>query len=296
MSAINNPLIRAGQHLVGAVREASEHSLATLFAGDEKALEQRWACSAVQTKDGKWLVVLGEGHVQGGESVRIRVHDSGVFGRGNLRDRAWFEANAEQILLGALFIKDKGGAASVLQDGVDSSKQLRIKIVELTTAPADARWRTEVSVEAAQAGLDHLATQTALTNVHGDLQARVGNAASNVTTLISTVAGLTTQSALTNVQGDLQARVGNVADDVTIIREKINGITNGGSSGGGAVANEFVPVKFYFTPAGENRRLWTTMKVIGSNGVTHELDPNDFERSLNHYMPYDKPPSGWAPR
>ena len=150
MSAINNPLIRAGQHLVGAVREASEHSLATLFAGDEKTLEQRWACSAVQTKDGKWLVVLGEGHVQGGESVRIRVHDSGVFGRGNLRDRAWFEANAEQILLGALFIKDKGGAASVLQDGVDSSKQLRIKIVELTTAPADARWRTEVSVEAAQ--------------------------------------------------------------------------------------------------------------------------------------------------
>ena len=135
MSAINNPLIRAGQHLVGAVREASEHSLATLFAGDEKALEQRWACSAVQTKDGKWLVVLGEGHVQGGESVRIRVHDSGVFGRGNLRDRAWFEANAEQILLGALFIKDKGGAASVLRDGADSSKQLRIKIVELTTAP-----------------------------------------------------------------------------------------------------------------------------------------------------------------
>ena len=29
------------------------------------------------------------------------------------------------------------------------------------------------------------------------------------------------------------------------------------------------------------------MKVIGSNGVTHELDPNDFVRSLNHSMPYN---------
>ena len=53
------------------------------------------------------------------------------------------------------------------------------------------------------------------------------------------------------------------------------------SGGGGAVANEFVPVKFRFTPAGERRKLWTTMKVIGSNGVTHDLDPNDFVRSLN---------------
>ena len=59
------------------------------------------------------------------------------------------------------------------------------------------------------------------------------------------------------------------------------------SGGGGAVANEFVPVKFRFTPSGKNRRLWTTMKVIGSNGVTHELDPNDFVRSLNHSMPYN---------
>ena len=150
MSTINNPLIRAGQHLVGAVQEASERNLATLFAGDEKTLEQRWACSAVQTKDGKWLVVLGEGHIQGGELVRVRVHDSGVFGRGNLRDRAWFEANAEKILLGALFIKDKSGAGAMLRDGVDPSKQLRIKIVELLAAPADAQWRTEVQVEAAQ--------------------------------------------------------------------------------------------------------------------------------------------------
>ena len=150
MSTINNPLIRAGQHLVGAVQEASERNLATLFAGDEKTLEQRWACSAVQTKDGKWLVVLGEGHIQGGELVRVRVHDSGVFGRGNLRDRAWFEANAEKILLGALFIKDKIGAGAMLRDGVDPSKQLRIKIVELLAAPADAQWRTEVQVEAAQ--------------------------------------------------------------------------------------------------------------------------------------------------
>ena len=75
MSAINNPLIRAGQYLVGAVQEASDQSLATLFAGDKKTLEQRWACSAVLTKDQQWLVVLGDGHVKGGESIRIRVHD-----------------------------------------------------------------------------------------------------------------------------------------------------------------------------------------------------------------------------
>ena len=143
MSAINNPLIRAGQYLVGAVQEASEHNLATLFTGDDKTLEQRWACSAVQTKDQHWLVVLGEGHVKGGDSVRIRVHDSGVFGRGTLRDRAWFEANAEKILLGALYIKGKSGSQCALRDGVDPTKQLRIQIVELAAAPADAQWRAQ---------------------------------------------------------------------------------------------------------------------------------------------------------
>ena len=73
-----------------------------------------------------------------------------MFGRGTLRDRAWFEANADKILLGALFIKGKAGSDAVLRDGVEPSNPMRIRIVELAAAPADGCWRTEVRVEAAE--------------------------------------------------------------------------------------------------------------------------------------------------
>ena len=80
MSAMENPLSRAGQHLVGAVRRASAHDLSPLFAGSKAEMEERWACSAVHTKNGEWLVVGIENHVQDGDSPRVRLHGGGVFG------------------------------------------------------------------------------------------------------------------------------------------------------------------------------------------------------------------------
>jgi len=50
-----------------------------------------------------------------------------------------------------------------------------------------------------------------------------------------------------------------------------------------AIKREFVPAKFFYFPHESIRMLWTTMKVVGSNGVTHELDPGDFDHLKNSY-------------
>jgi hypothetical protein len=71
-------------------RAPAASSLDALFAGTREEVADRWRGTAVQTKDGEYLVVFITEHTQMLPAVRIKCHDGGVQGRGWQRDEAWF--------------------------------------------------------------------------------------------------------------------------------------------------------------------------------------------------------------
>ena len=130
----------SGLRNIGVVKPSPSgvgRGLDALFTGPVADLSKRWGASAVVDMAGNWYIVRLEGHIQDDQPRRVKLFTGGAFGRGQIVDQAWFEANAVRIFFGVMTLaRGQGEAAVHSYEG----KPATVELDEISTSPPDGVW------------------------------------------------------------------------------------------------------------------------------------------------------------